>query len=513
MKLVPRFISEMIVPSIGGQLRVWGRTISSAFFGRPLFHKTVLNYELARQLYRNDGDDTNLGAGFVRPIVDLTVEYVGLPAATSDNGERDAWLNKCITDYWGPQLQQVFRDCIRDSKTIVRFRQPSTENPLFTETDRVHGKLESLPPEFVDIVFDPSDPDLIEKATIRHFIEMDERTEPELRKGVAPRNKEHEILETIYPNRIIFWDKTDNKYLRSWETRNRYGFVPVWPVWNEYSADLGGGQSDLEPVLPFIRAFHDVLLQTLTAHRYHSTPKLKLNLQEVNAFLRNNFPDVLDDSGQIKPGAKVTWSGNEILFFSKEEDGSFLEAQSVLGDSKTLLDFLIDCICIAAEVPRWALLKESKVTDKDASVLPFEKKIERKRHAFGEPVVMLLKMAMVANGFKPETPRITWPTIRVETLIGKAQALQQIIMGLDVATAHQWIADETAIQILGSLFAEINSPEVEARLAANNMVPAVPAEAPASDTQAQHPPSGSSNGKPSKPAAQKAIATTSPSRS
>jgi hypothetical protein len=462
---------------------------------------------LARSLYRNDNPMYNLGAGFIRPLIDLTVEYTGLPWVTSDNGEQDAWLNECIHDHWAPQLQQILRNTLRDSKTIVRFRQPLLTNPLFTEEDRTHGRLECIAPETVFLQRDPGDADLVAMAVLNHWIEVDERTQDEVVQGFAPRIKEIHVIETITPGVYRYYDKTNEVELTDWRATNTFGFVPLWDSLNEFDSSLDGGQSDIEPILPFVQAFHDVLLQTLAAHKYHSTPKAKFNLKDIYSFLKNNFPTVLDEDGRVKEGAKIDWQGNEVLFFGEGEDGGFIEARSVLGDSKTLLEFLIDCICIAAEVPRWALLKDQGATEKDASVQPFEKKINRKRVMFQDLFVILCKMVSAANRRTPNTVRLTWPAINLAHLAAKAQAVQQIILAADVAAAHKWLADETVIQILAALFPEVNAPSVEKRMAADNVEPALPAPAPASPSQAR------SNGQGSTSAAKKAVATTSPSRS
>jgi hypothetical protein len=479
------------------------------FFNRPVMEGTAINFDLARSLYRNDNPRYNLGAGFVRPIVDLSVEYVGLPGVTSDNGDTDAWLNECIQKHWAPQLQQVWRDSIRDSQVVIRFRQPLIDNPLFTEEDRTHGRIECVAPETVFVQMDPADADKVGQAIINHWIELDTRDEDEIARGVLPRIEEVHIIETITPKMYMYYDKTNETELVSWRTPNPFGFVPVWKFYNEFDAALAGGQSDIEPIMPFIQAFHEVLLQTLAAHKYHSTPKAKFNLKDIYSFLRNNFPNVLDESGRIKSDAKVNWDGNEVLFFGEGEDGGFIEARSVLGDSKTLLEFLIDCICMAAEVPRWALLKDSGATDKDASVQPFEKKITRKRVMFSEVIVMVCKMALAVNSKSPVTVRVTWPSIRLSDLASKAQAIQQIVLACDVASTHEWLADETVIQIIASLFPEVNAPSVEKRMAATNVQPLDAAPAPASTTQG----SQNGNGNGDKSRAKRAIATTTASRS
>ena len=501
------------------RLAVYGPVMSALrsfftgnFFSRPRMDNTVVTYDLARSLYRNDNPRYNLGAGFVRPIIDLSVEYMGIPSVSCDDADTDAWLNDTITEHWAPQLQQIFRDAMRDSKIIVRFRQPQLDNPLFTEEDRQHGRLELIPPEECEIVFDPADPDRIERAIVTHWVKIDTRNDDQILMNTMPMFEEHQIIEIISETEYQFYDKTAGAALAAWNTPNYRGFVPIWPVWNEYASDLGGGQSDIEPILPFIDAFHQVLEQTLAAHKYHSTPKVKFKLKDVQPFIKNNWPEVLDENGQIKQGAKIDWSGRQVFFFQSDEDGGFIEAKSVLGDSKTLMEFLIECIAISSETPKWALLSlGTAMPETDATVGPFEKKIARKRIAFAEPLQMLFKIALASNGKTPDTCRITWPAVRLADLVLKGQAVQQIILALDVATQHEWVGDATAIKILGSLFDEIGSPEEEKALAANNVVPALPAPAPASPTQAQ-PPSGS-NGHGSKTAAKAALTTTTPSKS
>lgn len=476
----------------------------SFFRQRSVSYGTTVDYNVARALYRNEYAPARYGAGFARPIINRTVEYVGLPTCSTEAGDNDAFLNECFRDYWAPALQQAFRDMMRDSKVVLRFYQPRIDNPLFTSSDRDHGCIEVIPPEMVDFVFDPVDRNTVLQAIVTHFTDVDERAQDEVDRGEPPRLVTHQVIETVTSTNITFFDKTTNNPLPSWSVRNVYGFVNLWPAWNEYSADIGGGQSDLEAVMPFIEAFHDVFSKTLDSHAYHSIPKVKFNVKDVGTFIRNNWPGVVDSDGAVIDGAKIDWKGKEILFFGPEEDGGFIEATSVLGESKTLLDFLIECICIAAETPRWALMSDSTASESAADVAVFTKKIERKRIGLNEVLVMICKMALAANGKTPNAPRFTWPLVNVSDLVSKGQAIQQLILGLDVATAHEWMSDPTAMKILASMFPEMNSVEVESRLALDNkLVDAAPA--PASPSQALP--------QPTKSEPKKALAVTSGSKS
>jgi hypothetical protein len=518
MTRIRQVIGEF-VGSLDVSRGVWYSNSMSAlrtFFQRPYFKRpsmdhTVVDYDLARSLYRNDNPDYNLGAGFVKPIINLAVEYIGLPGVSSDDADTDKFLGECL-QRWQVKIQEALRITIRDSKCFLRYYQPSLTNKLMTEDDRRFGMLKVLLAEEVDLTFNPTDPDLVDRGVITHWIEMDERTTEEVVQGTAPRMKVHEVLEIIEPDEYRFFDKTEARELVTWRTRNTWGFVPIWPGYNEYAEDLSGGMSDIEPVLPFIQAFHEVFTDVLAAHKYHSIPKVKFNIKSVERFLKNNWPSLFDENtGQLKDGASVDWQGREIMFFEADEDAGFIEARSVLGDSKTLLAFLIDCICIAAETPRWALLAEEKpINEQDASAMPFQKKIARKRVEARDWLVMLCKMALVANGKTPRTVTITWPTIRILDLVNKGQAIQQIVLALDVAVTHEWISDKTAIKILGSLFDEVSAPDVEKAEAKNNLVitPPVAPTTPAPPASAK-----STNGSGSKSSAKKALATTSASRS
>src|SRR5262245_49118310 len=79
-----------------------------------------VDYVLARELYQNSNTDYSLGGGFCRRIVDGAMEFMGMPRASSDDEDLDDWLNVSITEWWPDEIQQIFRNAMRDSKTVVR---------------------------------------------------------------------------------------------------------------------------------------------------------------------------------------------------------------------------------------------------------------------------------------------------------------------------------------------------------------------------------------------------------
>ncbi len=478
-------VAEMIVPPWGwfsfDGIRSSFRAVGLRFWpqSHPTGAGTVVNYDYCRKLYRNSGDNA-FGGGFAKPIVDLQVGFIGLPFASTQDEETDDFLNECLTDHWADELQQMLRDAMRDSKTIVRLRKPDILDPLMTIEEAQHCTLEIIPPDRVDIERSLTNRNIIERAVILHHMTF-VIDDGDVATGVEPQVEEHDVLEVITRDRYTFFDKTTNTWLDDLASPNRWGFVPVEEVYNEWDAALEGGQSDFETVIPFINAFHDLLAQGLQAHKYHSTPKVKLKLGDVAPFIKNNFPEALDENGNIKPNAEISWRGREILFLQDTDDMEFLEARSVLGDTKTLAEFIIDCICIASQTPEWAFMRVdsgSANSDRNAQTVPFVKKIERKRKNFNKHVQNLCKMVMVVVGEIPVRPTLTWEVIRVDDQMIEMQAFQQLVMGLEVAAQRGEISDETYRKMMRQFIPMMKRSDQEAKDALKNRMPALDAGAP-----------------------------------
>jgi hypothetical protein len=454
--------------------RVWGMRFWPQ--GLEAADTPTVNYRITRSLYRNDGE-TQLGSGFCKPIVDLQVGFIGVPTASTNDEILDDFLNECLHDYWPEGIQQMIRDSLRDSKTVVRLHRPDIDDPLMTVNEAEHCEIEVIAPERVEIERDPANKRVIKRAVISHRLCV--VVDPgNVEEGRDPQVEDRDVLEFIDQTSFRFWDNTNNQWLDSLRARNRFGFVPLLEVFNEWDSALQDGSSEYESVIPFIRAFHDLMVQSLQAHKYHSTPKVKLKLREVSTFLKNNFPDVFDPTtGQLMPQSKVDWKGREIMFFTSDEDAEFLEAKSILGDSKTLAEFLIDCICIASQTPEWAFMRVdagSANSDRNAQTVPLVKKIDRKRINYTKPVQELLKMAMVIQGRTPIRPKLTWEMIRTDDTVVYWQAFQQLVMGLEVARQGGEISDETYMKMVRS-FLPLMKPSTQERKDAEKDRPVLPA--------------------------------------
>lgn len=443
-----------------------------------------VNLNKSRDLYWNADSGLNLGAGVSRRIIHSVPEFMGLPVSSTSDEFVDELLNDCIHTHWRAEIQFAIRDACRDSKSVVRLRQKKKSDPLASVEEINSGYLELIPPENIEIFYEDFSSRKIERALVTHVIdeiEFNENGSPRLFKGEYVI-QERTIIEEITVNDYIFYDQNTNEVITEMGRSNTWGFVPIVEVFNDYDPKLEGGQSDLTAVLPFISAFHDVLGQALVSHKQHAIPKAMFKVQDVQNFLVNNFPESFeqDETGNPVPGSfngTVSWKGTEILFFQPEEDASFLEARSVLGDSKTLLEFILDCIVMASETPRWVFLLDVGAADK-TEMLAFVQKLERKRNNFTRPIQELCKMILAVNNVSVVLPQFFWEDIDPQQLLNKAQALQMVTMSLELAQERQLISDATGREYLRRYVPNMKSPEEEATDAKSNLVLSVPANSP-----------------------------------
>lgn len=466
-------ISEMIFNWAGG-IRSRFPSVSWKFWsGGGEIGAEGVWLEKARSLYRNDSPNASLGSGFAKPIIDTTVAFMGLPHAVSGTND-DEFVNEAIHDHWAESLTEMLRNALRDSRTVVRVRR-HVGNPLFLDEEARFCFLEVLDPLSVQLIYSPLDSCWIEKAICTYEIEVEEEPTTNDTTFQAPVITTETIKEEITPQSFRYWNETQGVWMDDLEMVNTWGFVPLVEVFNEWEDYLHGGQSDLEAPLPFLLAHHEVLSQTLKAHKYHSIPKAKFKVNDLMTFLMNNFPDSfqMGTDGRPMPNTftgSVSWQGQEIIFMQPDEDADFLEAKSVLGDSKTLLEFLFDCICISSETPRWAFMVQTPGEPaQTAEGLPLVKKIDRKRVMYEKPIQMLAKMLLKINGGNPNALPFAWDDVNPQDMINKAQALQQSTAAVELALQRRLISDRTASAHLKNHIPEMKSVDQERRDAQDNL--------------------------------------------
>lgn len=337
-----------------------------------------VDYALARELYRNTNDKYKLGAGFARPIVDTCAGFMGAPHFTHPDPEAARALEEDM-ERWTGKLLQINRDAIRDGDVFARILRVASR---FDSRKHEVFALRLIPPEWVIPVVDPLTGSW-QKLVIRYPVTVTDdqgRTVSEYTLTEVLADKARTIEADVRaPADVRARNRTEE---------NLWGFIPVVHFRNEPEETQLYGASDLEPVEPFMKAYHDTMLFAVQGSKYFSRPKVKFQLRDVQKFLTDNFSQEEINAGKLK------FADKEIFLLQEGDNAEFISADSGLAGITTLLKFIFFCIVDVSQTPEFAFgtaVQSSKASVSEQMV-PLARKIRRKRGLFEEPYGELASM-------------------------------------------------------------------------------------------------------------------------
>jgi hypothetical protein len=382
-----------------------------------------IDYRLARALYNNTDDRYKLGAGFARPVINTTAGFMGVPHFTHTNPEADNALEDAMAK-WAGKLLRINRNVLRDGDAFAR---------IDIVQDRFGDKqmfdLRLIPPEWVTPVPDPLT-GTYSKIVIRYPVNiMDDAGRIVSDYTVSEiLTKDTRTIEydSKAPAELIAQNKTEP---------NPWGFIPIVHFKNEAEETQLYGSSDLEPLEPFMRIYHDTMLFAAQGSKLFSRPKAKFKLSDVDKFLKDNF-----SADEIKAG-RLKFADKEIFLMQDGDDADFITADSGLSGITTLLEFIFYCIVDVSETPEFAF--GTAVASSKASVseqmVPLARKIRRKRGMFEEYYSELASMYL-AMWSKVENVRlddydvdIGWEEISPKDDSTVANTIKTLVDGLSTA--------------------------------------------------------------------------------
>lgn len=400
------------------------------FFTPYTLDSSRVSYELARALYRNTEDRYKLGAGFAKPIINTTAGFMGVPTFTHEDEDADQALEVAMARHGGTLLR-LTRNVLRDGDVFARWDAVADR---FTPEQRTL-QLRLVPPEWVTPVLDPVTGGWRE-VVIRYPVQVTDADGRQV--------EQYTITETLTAARRTV--EADNRAPQ--ETRaaiavdepNAWGFIPIVHFRNEAEEHQLYGCSDLEPVEPFLRAYHDLLLSLLGGAKLFGRPKVKFQLKDLGTFLANNF------TAEERKAGKLSFQGKELFFVNDGEDITFVTAASGIEDIVLLLEYLFYCIVQVSETPEFALgtaVSSSKASVSEQQV-PLTKKIARKRGQLEEPYGALASMYL-AMWAKLENR--TLPTLQTAIEWGEVTERD----GATVATTIKTLVEGLLLAIEGNL--------------------------------------------------------------
>lgn len=432
-----------------------GWHIVGGSFGTPYkLDSSRVDYKKARGLYGNTNDDYKLGAGFAKPVINTAVGFMGVPTFQSEDEKAqlvmDEFFNSNVS-----RMQQTHKNTLRDGDCFVWITREETEDAILYPEAKTRLIYNIIPPEeVVQIVHNPITrrvQEYILKSSHEWVDDNGEKKKATVTQRISKEIRKIEVEGDAPPD------------VNEGEEPNTWGFIPIVHFKNEPDETMKFGQSELEPIEPFMKAYHDVMMHAIQGSKMHSTPRLKLKLKDVKTFLRNNF-GIEDPQKFAKDGGTINLNGHELLLFQDGEDADFIEVKSAIGDAKDLLQLLFYCIVDTSETPEFAfgVHTPSSLSSVKEQMPILVRKISRKREQVTEPWQLLARMvlAMTAQAegkaFVTYSTTLEWDDIDPRDGKEVAEELELITRALDTALQGDFISLPAAAKFLAMYVETMN---------------------------------------------------------
>ena len=421
-----------------------------------------VDYKRARDLYYNRDERYKLGAGFAKPIINTLAGFMGTPNFICEDESAQEELDLFIKNLKS-KMQRTHQKNLIDGEVFIRLINKKSNSKLYPENSR--GTMLDyilIPPELIPtggIEYDPITGEYSAITLLSRNKWIDEKS----------NKQEYIFRQKLTASKIITMiEGNAPKGLESKTESNPWGFIPIIHFKNEPDETELHGYSELEPIEPFLKAYHDVMIHAITGSKMHSTPKLKFKLKDVEKFLRDNFPNAFNDMKQQKD-IRLDISGKQILLMQDEDDASFIECTSAIGDTSTLLQFLFYCIIDTSEVPEFAFgvhISSSQASTKEQGPI-LTRRIERKREQVETSWKMFARMALSmissisGRNYKSYNVEIEWDAVMDKDEQSDAQTLYVITQALSNALDSNIISIQSAVDYLAKYIDTMETWEQE----------------------------------------------------
>lgn len=408
-----------------------------------------VDYRRARDLYYNRDDNYKLGAGFAKPIVNTLAGFMGTPHFQCEDEGAQESLDAFI-DGLTSTMQRVHQKNLIDGECFLRLVNLPADTTLYPE-NKTQTRLGAviIPPEQIPTGGIEYDPVTHEYTAIT----------------ILTKNKwvdeNGDIQEYRYRQRITKGDvitTIDGKApegVISKREINPWGFIPIVHFRNEPDETELHGYSELEPIEPFLKAYNDVMIHAISGSKMHSTPKIAFKVNDVKAFLQNNFPQAVRDL-QNGREATIDMNGKDLFLLKSDEAADFIECSSAIGDTSTLLQFIFYCIIDTSEVPEFAFgvhISSSQASTKEQSPI-LCRRIDRKREQVESSWQMFARMALAmlsatsGSRFSSYASDVVWDAVMDKDEQADATTLQSVTSALTMALGSNLISSESAVNYL-----------------------------------------------------------------
>lgn len=405
---------------------------------------TKVDCELARSLYNNDNDAYKLGAWAAAPVINAPAGFMGHPRFRTTDPDAQTVLDAFMAQI-ASLVGQVHIGGLRDGDAYLFLKPRAAPEDPMAETPEalVEGYLLD-PRQIKTRVQDP-----ITNLPLTYVLKT------HLEWAVGDSSVNADVMQTVNNEQIT------TAIVGATPPGLEAGTVPnpghEFPIVHFRNASDGtNGHSELERIEPYMKAYHDVFMQAIQGHKLHSIAKLKLKIEDVSGFLKNNF-GIEDPVKYAKENGAIKLDGKDALFMGLSEDMDYLSlgASSSAG-TDLLLKLLFYCIVDASETPEFAfgVHTPSALASVKEQMPVLIRKVARKRANFEEgwllvaKKVLALQSAITGKPLSAQGLTVLWDEIDPRDEKEVMEALKTLVEALVGAVNNDFLSREAAAAFL-----------------------------------------------------------------
>lgn len=378
------------------------------------------NRKVARNIYHNVDKNYALAGQLVRPIINNNVNFIGIPTLFG-NKKNVKVIEEIDIDYRG-----IHKSVEIDGSIFVW--------PQWRDDKIV---LVKVPVDIVDKIFvDP----VTKEVTGYRLKESIQYETPDLIDQKVEITCV--ITKTLVKTTIV---GSINKTIRA---RNIFGELPLVHFSNDKDTDEMYGHSEIEPIEPQLKFYHNLTYEAGSAQSRDGHPKLKVTTKKPQQWVDNNFGAGAYEN-LVKNGGTISMGDRDLFINGEGDDVNYLYLNKTTGDYGELSETTFTNIVEGSETPE--INFGANIGTSLASVKEYRpvwiKKIEAKQYERTAPWLQIYGLILALHNFVnfktlKDDLIMVWPTPNFASVKEQSEIIQAFSTAIEKFQTINALTDE-----------------------------------------------------------------------
>ncbi len=405
--------------------------VGSSHITRNYTNAIKTNRKLAREIYHNVNKNYALAGQLVRPIINNNVNFIGIPTLFG-NKKNIKVIDEVTIDY-----RKIHKSIEIDGSIFIWPQWDNEEQEI---------KLVIIPIDIIETIFIDPFTKKIKGYRLKETIQYN---------TASAANQSVDITCTITGTSIKTVIVGDvNKTITE---INVFGMLPIVHFSNDKDITELYGHSEIEPIEPQLKFYHDLTYEAGAAQSRDGHPKLKVTTGNPKRWVDNNFGAGTYEK-VIGGEASISMDDRDLYVNGEGEDVQYLYLNKTTGDYGPLSETTFTNIVEGSETPE--INFGANIGTSLASVKEYRpvwiKKIEAKQYERTAPWLQVYDIILMINNFVnlkglKNDIIMAWPTPNFASVKEQAEIVKAFAVAIKELIASGTVTSEEVYDTLTKL--------------------------------------------------------------